>query len=249
TRAMRAVVFLLLVGCAQPVYSLRVPLTGHDFRLPQAFKNGVVIWDPKKNAYTHSWFLPQGMAEQSVEWLLEQGIAPFVFTIAPDGRHYAFHAPLRSPVDELMLRDFQARPDLTVLPLAELPPDARISNVSAIGEPGPIDRVAERARSTPGLVAYSSTAIESGELNWIDIHRVEASKGTAVDLLKRELGATRTIVFGDSYNDESMFEIADEAYAPENAKAPLRERATQVIGHHNDDGIAHFLRERFSLAS
>jgi hydroxymethylpyrimidine pyrophosphatase-like HAD family hydrolase len=40
---------------------------------------------------------------------------------------------------------------------------------------------------------------------------------------------------------------ADEAYAPENAKARSRKAATAVIGHHDADGIARFLRERFEL--
>ena len=40
---------------------------------------------------------------------------------------------------------------------------------------------------------------------------------------------------------------ADEAYAPENAKPQVKEAATAVIGHHDEDGIAAFLRQRFEL--
>lgn len=48
-------------------------------------------------------------------------------------------------------------------------------------------------------------------------------------------------------NDLSMFKLADEAYAPSNAKPYIKDAATSVIGHHDEDGIARFLRERFSL--
>lgn len=240
---------LFTVATGRALHGARQPLSGYPFRLPQAFKNGVVIWDPGRATYTHSWFLTASEASQSIEWLRERDITPFVFTIDREGAHELYHAPVRTPVDELLLKDFGSRPEVDVRPLAELPEHARVSNVSAIGEPAPVDAVAERARATPGLVAYSSSAIESGELHWIDIHHIGASKGSAVELLKRDLGANRVIVFGDSYNDESMFAIADEAYAPENAKAPILERATQVIGHHDSDGIARFLRERFSLAA
>jgi hypothetical protein len=44
-----------------------------------------------------------------------------------------------------------------------------------------------------------------------------------------------------------MFELADESYAPENARDIVKQSATSVIGHNHKDGIAYFLRERFSL--
>ena len=72
-------------------------------------------------------------------------------------------------------------------------------------------------------------------------------QGGAVEQLKRDLGFSRVICFGDSDNDLSMFAMADESYAPLNAKPALRGAATAVIGHHDEDGISHFLRERFEL--
>ena len=45
-----------------------------------------------------------------------------------------------------------------------------------------------------------------------------------------------------------MFDAADESYAPDNAKEQIKSAATAVIGHHHDEGIAQFLRERFELA-
>ena len=44
-----------------------------------------------------------------------------------------------------------------------------------------------------------------------------------------------------------MFEIADECYATDNAKALIKNKATKVIGHNHDDGVARFLTERFDL--
>ena len=45
----------------------------------------------------------------------------------------------------------------------------------------------------------------------------------------------------------ALFERADEAYAPANAAEPVQAAATSVIGHHDEDGIARFLRDRFEL--
>jgi hydroxymethylpyrimidine pyrophosphatase-like HAD family hydrolase len=134
-----------------------------------------------------------------------------------------------------------------VLPASELPADADITNISAIGPDTAINAVAEMISDEDQLVAYMGTAIEDRSLSWIDIHHQSGSKGGAVQFLKQQLGFSRVICFGDSDNDLSMFQSADEAYAPENAKPDIKAAATAVIGHHDADGIARFLRERFEL--
>jgi hydroxymethylpyrimidine pyrophosphatase-like HAD family hydrolase len=136
---------------------------------------------------------------------------------------------------------------LPVLPVSELPRDTEITNLSALGERSAIEAVTSLVKEDEHLVAYMGTAIEDDNLCWVDIHHSDGSKGGAVSVLKEELGVSRVICFGDSDNDLSMFAQADESYAPENAKSDVRAAATEVIGHHDEDGIARFLRERFDL--
>ena len=81
----------------------------------------------------------------------------------------------------------------------------------------------------------------------MDYHHSSASKGDALNAIRQQLNISNLICFGDSDNDLSMFRIADESYAPDNAKDFVKAEATGVIGHHNEDGIAHYLRERFNL--
>ena len=76
---------------------------------------------------------------------------------------------------------------------------------------------------------------------------VEVDPRVLLEVMKRMLGLERVICFGDSDNDLSMFEAADEGYAPENANDRIKSAATAIIGHHDEEGIAHFLRERFAL--
>ena len=54
-------------------------------------------------------------------------------------------------------------------------------------------------------------------------------------------------MFGDGDNDLSMFAVADESYATANADDEVKEQATRIIGHHAEDGVAYFLRDRFNL--
>jgi len=99
----------------------------------------------------------------------------------------------------------------------------------------------------PHLVAYSGVALEGQQWRWLDVHHSDASKGGAIRTMKSLLGLERVICFGDSDNDLSMFAAADESYAPANGNDRIKSAATAVVGHHDEEGIARFLRERFSL--
>ena len=81
---------------------------------------------------------------------------------------------------------------------------------------------------------------------FLEIMPLATSKARAVMRLKEYLGCDRVVAFGDHYNDIDMFEIADEAYAVENAVEELKAVATGVIASNDDDGVAHFLREQLS---
>lgn len=78
---------------------------------------------------------------------------------------------------------------------------------------------------------------------WLEIMPKEASKANAVRQLQEYLECEKLIVFGDGKNDIDMFEIADEAYAVENAVEELKQVATAVIGGNYDDGVARWLEE------
>lgn len=222
-------------------------LDGHGFELPQIFKNGVMIWNPAQREYSQHHLLTLSEIGHVAEALLSRDITPFFFTLEPNHRHAVYHPPLRQKIEHALVDSFNRERNLPVLPVAELPAAADISNISAIGPDDAVQAVADLIRDEDDLVAYMGTAIEDRRLCWIDIHHHHGSKGNAVEHLRRELGVSRVICFGDSDNDLSMFTNADEAYAPENAKAQVKAAATAVIGHHDADGIARFLRQRFAL--
>ncbi|MEE4659218.1 MAG: HAD family hydrolase [Halieaceae bacterium] len=235
------------VATGRTLHAARDLLAGHGFLLPQAYKNGVMIWQPDHDDYSHRNVLTMSEIEHVLEAVLAQDVTPFIFTLEPGNRHAIYHTPLRNDVERRLAREFAQRNEVEVLPASQLPAAADITNISALGPPPAIGAVAAMVDAEPGLVAYSGTALESAELQWIDIHHSDASKGGAVDILRQQLGVERVVCFGDGDNDLSMFARADEAYAPANAEPEVKRRATAVIGHHDEDGIARFLRERFDL--
>ncbi len=240
---------LYTVATGRMLHGAREVLQGHPFALPQIFKNGVVIWDPDTRDYTHQNFLTLTEIQHVLEATMAQGVTPFLFTVEPHNKHGIYHPPLQTDAERQLVEDFRKRSHVNVHPAAQMPATADISNISALGAPAAINTIDAMISREPQLVAYSGRALEGEGLNWIDIHHIQASKGNAVEVLRAELNVSNVICFGDSDNDLSMFAVADEAYAPANAKTEVKAAATGVLEHNNDDdAVARYLRIRFRLA-
>ncbi|MCR9262353.1 MAG: Cof-type HAD-IIB family hydrolase [Pseudomonadaceae bacterium] len=239
---------LFTVATGRTLHSSRDVLADHPFTLPQAYKNGVVIWNPEQALYSHHNYLTLSEIEHVLEAVISQGLTPFMFTVSPGNIHGVYHPPLQTDVEHQLAADFRERDRVGVYPAAEMPFDAKITNISALGNPLAVDAIEAMIADEPGLLAFAGIAIEGAQFKWIDIHHIDASKGNAVNVLKQELGISRVLCFGDSDNDLSMFAVADEAYAPSNAKEVVKQAATAVLGHHDEDSVARFLRQRFGLA-
>jgi 5-amino-6-(5-phospho-D-ribitylamino)uracil phosphatase len=235
------------VATGRTLHAARDLLHGHGFNLPHIYKNGVVIWRPDSDHYSHNSLLTTPEIRRVVAAFMSVAVTPFIFTLGPHNRDVVFHPPLRSDAERRLATLFSRDRGLELLPIADMPVAANITNISALGSREAIESVAQLVATEEHLVAYAGTALEGNDLHWVDIHHSAASKGSAVAQLKQDLGVSRVICFGDSDNDLSMFAVADESYAPGNAKAEVRAAATAVIGHHDQDGISQFLRERFDL--
>ncbi len=243
--AARGIAYTVATG--RTLHASRGILDGHGFSLPHVYKNGVVIWHPERNAFTHRNVLTNDELAHVVAACLQSDLSPFVFTIEGDNDHAVYHPPLKTAAEKHVVNEYSIARGLRASPLEMLPDNAQISNISAIGPASKISGVTRFVADEPHLVAYSGVAIEAKDLCWLDVHHSDASKGAALSTVKEMLGIERIVCFGDSDNDISMFELADESYAPVNAKDHVKARASQIIGHHDEDGIARFLRERFDL--
>ncbi len=235
------------IATGRTLHGARAVLDGHPFDLPQAYKNGVLIWHPDEGKYSTSTTLTAAELEHVVRACIEQDISPFVFTLDDNHNSSVYHAATGTAADRELMQVLDIEGHVGMFPLDQLPPEASVTHVNSIGERDAIQAVVRHVEDEPQLVAYSGIAREGADWYWLDIHHSDASKGGAIQQLKELLGLERVICFGDSDNDLSMFEAADEAYAPANANDRIKAAATAVIGHHDEEGIARFLRQRFAL--
>lgn len=234
------------VATGRTMLSAKSVLNGHDFDLPHIYNNGVTIWDPQVQQLTLENLLENQEISTVIDAAVSHGITPFVHAI-DSKHHYIYHPHTRHEVENELIRKYYSRTDAKLLPLDVLPHNSQVTNVSMIGVAETVTGMWRDFNAHENLVAYSGPALQGGNYRWMDVHHRQASKGSAMTNLKERLGATNVICFGDSDNDLSMFALADESYAPENAKPDVKKSASAVIGHNHEDGIAHFLRERFSL--
>ena len=246
--AERGIAFTVATG--RTMHSAQHVLKGTEFVLPHIYNNGVAIWDPSGKALTLENLLAPSEVNTIVQCANENRITPFVNTVdinSESNDHVIYHAIPQHQVERDLIDKYFSRTDATLAPIEQLPAHAHITNISMIGDAPLVYEMYQYLNNHDELIAYSGPAIEGNQYRWMDVHHQLANKGSAVEILKNKLGASNVICFGDSDNDISMFELADEAYAPSNAKQMIKDAATSIIGHHNEDGIARFLRERFSL--
>ena len=234
------------IATGRSMLSANSILEGYRFDLPQIYNNGVTVWDPVKKELTLENLLEKLSVANILDAAMSQNIAPFVHGIK--GSNYSvYHPTPKHKIEQQLIDKHFSRSSAEILPLEKLPAHGNVTNISMIGASDTINEIQKVIECHAELIAYSGPAIEGNIYRWMDIHHCKANKGAAVSKLKRQLNASNIICFGDSDNDLSMFKIADECYAPKNAKNHIKELATAVIGNNYDDGIALFLKERFSL--
>lgn len=235
------------VATGRTLHSAQSMVANHGFRLPHIYSNGVIIWDPSAATLMLENLLTVGEAQHIADIISQQNVTPFITTIDSRQRSCIYHPSVRNDVEQRLVVEFNSRPGATLLDIKQLPDNAQITNISLLASTAVVDTIEQDIDTQSHLIAYSGPAIEGNGLKWMDIHHSQASKGGALNILKQRLGLSHIMCFGDSDNDLSMFAMANESYAMANAHSSVKAAANEIIGHHHEDGVAHFLRERFSL--
>lgn len=79
----------------------------------------------------------------------------------------------------------------------------------------------------------------------IEINSEYAQKGYGLlkAIEKMNIHKEEVAVFGDGYNDLSMFELFPNSFAPVNAEQDIKEKALEIIPSNNDDGVGKKINE------
>ena len=215
---------------------------GLNAKIPLITYNGAMIMNNKDGSFLLKNFFGKEVKEVLKD-LFSNEIFPIVYSFIDNEEKFSFvSSKCTNGMQEFVdtRNDKRKNPVQNEMELFK----GEIFYITCIDEKEKLRPLYEKYKNTYHCVF--EVDIYSGE-QWLEIMPKEASKANAVRQLKEKMECEKLVVFGDGKNDIDMFEIADEAYAVENAVAELKKIATGVIGSNNDDSVAKWLKEHYKL--
>lgn len=216
---------------------------GIQAKIPLIVYNGAFVID---NATEE--ILMANYFDDSIYSLLEElfhhGIYPIVYAYIDGKERFSFVPQLCTKGMKMFLesRKGDIRTN-AVDSVAELK-QGSIFYITCIDEPEKLTPLYEKFKDKYHCVFQRD--IYTNE-QWLEIMPLETSKSNAIKQLQVKLHCDKLVVFGDGKNDIDMFQMADEAYAVENAHEELKQYATKVILSNDEDGVAKWLEKNIKL--
>lgn len=213
---------------------------------------GAARWDFRRGCFAHTHRIAAESTRRILEICASRGAHPFVYIEAPDGRTMdVYHAAAAMNRAEESFYLERRHLKLKRFHLCKpVPADAleRTLLMFAMGPRENIEEIAELIRMSSDCNVSCYPDIFNESIGNLEIQAPGISKASAIRSLAAELGAERTVVFGDNLNDLPMFAIADVAVAVANAEPEVKAAATTIIGPNYTDAVARFIAADFRNA-
>lgn len=124
-----------------------------------------------------------------------------------------------------------------------LPEGQEINKILMVNAPNKVRQTMDQLE----LFYKNELYITSSEPQFLEIMNRNVSKGIALSHVLKKLQRTNdeVVVFGNSYNDVSMFVVAGLAVAMDNSPPQVKEEADSVTKSNTDDGVVYVLKKIF----
>jgi Cof subfamily protein (haloacid dehalogenase superfamily) len=223
-------------------------LPGLVFKHPQIYKNGVLMWDLNEDKVISKMPMDPDEVRDVCRRLRSHGINPWINTIDHEDNIGAIITGISTP-REHEWSGFLKDQGISVQEKADFSDiKEHVLNIFAATDNAKVMDMAEECADIEGVSVFAGHDMYHQGSYWMDIHHSAGTKGDAVKIVQQQLGAEKVICFGDSDNDLSMFALADECYAMGQGLDELKAIATDVIGTNVDNGVAHFLAQRYGFS-
>ncbi len=215
---------------------------GLSTKIPVIIYNGSFIKQSGTGQTLLSNAFTKSESDEILDYLLQREVFPIVYAMIDGVEKFSYCADRESRgtkiFNDTRRGDVRDNPILTPADLYR----GEVFHVTCIDEEEILFPIYEHFKDTYRCIFHRD--IYSGE-QWLEIQPSGATKAQAIMALKQHLGCDRVVCFGDGKNDISMFEIADEGYAVQNADPALKAIATAIIDSNEQDGVARWLAENF----
>ena len=218
-----------------------------DLKVPVILQNGVCVYDPGMQKYVKVHAIPVASVLHVIETMKKNRVRGFMYTIV-ENKLRTYYEELNTP----WLRDFyeerQKKYDKEFRQVADFRDVVTDSIIyfSIFNTQEVLDPVYEAIKNDPGLHIEYYKDIYAEGLWYLEVNAMTASKAESVRFVKEYGKYDRVVVFGDNYNDLSMFKVADEKLAVGNARDAVKEAADQVIETNVEDGVVRYLKRRLA---
>jgi len=238
--------FLFSVATARALESARPLIAPLNIKIPIILHNGVSIYDLIKEKYLQHLFIPSILISKFAKMFSKHHLNPFLYGVNPKNENKVYYTRISNFAERTYVEDRLSRNDPRFQKVKSLPwTDTKIHEINVLGPKSEIFPIAKELMNNDEVGIHFSEDIYTPGFFRLEITHPSASKKNALLYLKDLLRIDKLICFGDADNDISMFEIADEKYAVENAVSSLKKISTKTIKSNQDDGVARFLAEKF----
>lgn len=235
---------LFTFATARSWHSAYVVAEGLSPALPWIVHNGAAFSDGKTGARTGEVFFTHAQREEILRRCADLGLWPLVYGML-DGEEKVFYLN-SAPRHQGMAHYIDSRQgDRRLAPVDS--PQALLQGetyyFTFIHDQEALAPLWEQIKDLAWLNLTFQRDLYRQEY-WLEITSEKATKAQAALRLKKELGCSRLVAFGDAMNDLPLFAAADESYAVANALPEVKAAATAVIGSNEENGVARFLLQR-----
>ena len=230
------------IATARMPYGCDYKLKDLNLSIPSILTNGVFLYDFSKKTYLSYEFIEDNIACDIISCFKENNVEVFMYTYQSNQISiYYSDESLQSQIQYYSDKAIQNCGTIKCNKnlVSEIKPQS-VVYFACTGEEKQLTHVKEQLSGIKGIEVAFYLNIYNG-LYCLEIFSDKASKKNAIIKLKEYLSCDEIVVFGDNYNDLSMFEIADRKYAVMNALDEVKSLATETIESCNDDGVAKFI--------
>ena len=229
---------------ARSLVSAAPPTEGLMLKMPVIVHNGAFIVDSNDGKILMAETFTAEQVEKVRKETEKNNLSPFVYALMNDRQNVSYNINKTNSGMQKYLNDRAG--DDRMKPLSD---DKNLYNgdvyyFTFIGTKEELTDMYNAFKDNPDYICNFAMDIYYDDF-WLEIMPKGATKANAILKLKKQYGCDKVVCFGDAVNDISMFKLADECYAVENAVEELKKIATGVIASNEENGVANWLKNNW----
>ena len=238
---------LFTYATARSLSSASIVTKGLHIQTPIVAYNGAHIFQPETGERIQSVGFSKEETDAIKSILERQNIYPLVYSFVQDKERVSWVKGTETTGIASYVDSRKEDRRMRGLDSVENLYDGEVFYFTCIGEKEQFEEAYAILKDDERFRCTFQPEQQKREEYWLEIMPQKATKANAILKLKELLDCDKVVAFGDAMNDIPMFQIADEAYAMDNAVDALKEIATAVIESNDADGVAKWLQARVEM--